>query len=70
MEPLFENNQPTALRCPECNVPLLIKTNRHNHTQFLGCPNYPRCRYTQPIPEAWIMRRRGQPELFELDGEA
>ena len=33
--------------CPECGNPLLIRWGRHG--KFIGCSNFPKCRYTEPI---------------------
>ena len=60
----FENNKSTDIPCPECGGLLIVKTNRITEHQFLGCPNYPECNHTMPIPEAWKMRAQGQKELF------
>jgi ssDNA-binding Zn-finger/Zn-ribbon topoisomerase 1 len=66
MAKLFENNLESDIPCPNCVPPrkLIVKTNRHNNNQFLGCPNYPDCDYTRSIPEAWKMRANGQAELL------
>jgi ssDNA-binding Zn-finger/Zn-ribbon topoisomerase 1 len=66
VEPL-KNNQEVEIYCPKCRplVKLIVKTNRHNGNQFLGCPNYPDCDYTRPIPEEIRMRQAGQAELFD-----
>jgi ssDNA-binding Zn-finger/Zn-ribbon topoisomerase 1 len=47
--------------CPECipRVKLVVRTNRANGSQFLGCPNWPKCRHTQSIPMDVIMRLQG-----------
>jgi len=67
MKLMIENSE-TDIPCPVCNpiTKLIVKTNRHNENQFLGCPNWPDCTYTRPIPEAWKMRAEGQPSLFDL----
>ena len=51
--------------CPRCQTPrkLVVRTNRMNDTQFLGCPNWPLCQHTQPIPQDLIMRAQGATEL-------
>lgn len=39
-------------RCPRCGATLYVKTARkgiHAGTKFLGCDNYPDCKYTEPI---------------------
>lgn len=63
----FVENTESDILCPQCNPPrkLIVKTNRHNDNQFLGCPNYPDCNYTRGIPEAWKMRAAGQAGLFD-----
>ena len=63
----FENNLQTDIYCPECSplIKLMVKTNRTTEHQFLGCPNWPECNYTRPIPEAWKMRAMGQAGLFD-----
>lgn len=59
------NNYETALACPGCGptVKLIVKTNRLNRTQFLGCPEWPECQHTQPIPESVQMAYIGAPTL-------
>ena len=66
MKNKFDESQPTGLTCPNCGpaVALEIKTNSHTGRQFLGCSNYPACRYTCDIPEEWKLRMAGQQELF------
>ncbi len=65
-QPEFPNNKETDLRCQNCtaDVRLIIKTNRHNGNQFLGCPNWPECDYTRQIPESLKMALRGHPRLL------
>ena len=68
----FEENTESDILCPTCVPPrkLVVKTNKLNGGQFLGCPNYPNCNHTRGIPEAWIMRAQGQTGLFdELENE-
>jgi len=69
----FANNAKVGIDCPECRemgrgvAQLIVKTNRMSGDgahQFLGCPNWPECRYTRGIPESLVMRANGQPELF------
>jgi ssDNA-binding Zn-finger/Zn-ribbon topoisomerase 1 len=54
--------------CPNCgpNTKLRVMTNRANGGQFLGCPNYPACTYSSPIPEQLRMELEGQPTLFAM----
>lgn len=62
----IENNQETSLSCPKCgpDTHLIVKTNSVNGKPFLGCPNWPECKFTREIPEEWKMRAAGQMELF------
>lgn len=64
-KPQLPNNQPIERDCPKCSprVKLMVKTNRANGNQFLGCPNWPECEYTAPIPEALIMQAQGAQKL-------
>ena len=42
----------TPPSCPRCGIPLVLKTaskGAHAGSQFYGCPNFPKCRYTQPV---------------------
>lgn len=34
--------------CPDCLSPLTRRTNRTTGGTFLGCTNYPACRFTAP----------------------
>jgi len=51
--------------CPRCvpRVKLVVRTNRANGSQFLGCPNWPECKHTQAIPEDLIMKLHGATPL-------
>ena len=55
--------------CPRCGQPLEVRTNRATKQDFLGCSAWqPRdmgCSYTEPLPEAIVLRRQGQPDMFE-----
>jgi ssDNA-binding Zn-finger/Zn-ribbon topoisomerase 1 len=72
MKPKFAENTESEILCPNCAQPpkLVVKTNRATGNQFLGCPNWPDCSHTRPIPEAWYMRASGQPDLFSLENAA
>ena len=46
-----------AQPCPKCDNGYLVE--RSGHTKFLGCSNYPKCRYTRTIgPRKRTYRRR------------
>jgi len=40
---------PTDRTCPDCGGTLLIRSGRRG--KFLGCENYPKCRYTEDLPD-------------------
>ena len=63
---VFEDGESGEVECPRCvpRVKMVVRTNRANGGQFLGCPNWPECPETTDIPESWRMRALGQPELF------
>ena len=39
----------TIWDCPRCDGKLVKRQNRMTKEPFLGCTNYPRCKYTQPM---------------------
>jgi len=49
--------------CQECGGDLVIRQNRTTQQHFLGCINYPRCQYTEPLPEDVKMRAMGAKRL-------
>jgi len=40
-------SQPAGKKCPKCNHPLVIRVSRYG--KFLGCSNYPKCKYIEKI---------------------
>ncbi len=38
--------EPIGRRCPECDNELVLRWGRHG--KFIGCSNFPKCRYTEP----------------------
>lgn len=56
----------SAVSCPDCGPAtlLVVRTNSKTKNQFLGCSNYPDCRYTQPLPESVKMRLMEYKTLF------
>ncbi len=36
-------------KCPKCGSELIVRRNRTKGEQFLACPGFPACRYTQPL---------------------
>lgn len=50
-------------RCPECGRELLVRVNRQNDSEFLGCVGFPECRHTEALPESIRMQRLGHPTL-------
>ena len=57
-----------SVRCPNCSADtkLIVKRNRKSGELFLGCPNWPSCKHTLPIPEHIKMEEAGQPKLFDV----
>lgn len=55
----------TAVACKRCEAGtrLVVRTNNQNGSRFLGCPNFPDCRYTEEIPVAMLLELRGEPRL-------
>ena len=47
--------------CEDCSVPvkLIVRTNRQNGSQFLGCRNWPDCTYSKPLPIDIVMKLQG-----------
>lgn len=76
--PTPQNSRPRNLEsvrftipCPDCatagrgEILLVLRTNRHTGKPFLGCPEWPQCNHTQPVPESVLMVLAGQPRLFD-----
>ena len=55
------DGQSVSIVCPKCApmVKLIIRTNRANGSQFLGCPNFPQCTFTRELPIDLVMRSLG-----------
>lgn len=53
--------------CPDCGAGLIIRENRENGSQFIGCMSWPNCTHTEAIPETLRMRLMGAPTLFDED---
>lgn len=43
----MDDEEITIWDCPQCNGKLIRRVNRREGTRFLGCTNYPKCKYTQ-----------------------
>lgn len=58
-------NSQVRKACPTCGpaVLLIVKTNSINGSQFLGCPNFPKCRYSEEIPESIRLELSGYCKL-------
>ena len=54
--------------CPDCGRPLVERTNRATGTPFLGCPRWPECKHTEPLPEA--LRREIEVMRFDTHPHA
>ena len=38
-------------KCPKCDGFMIEKQNKAKGTWFLGCTNWPKCKYTRPLRE-------------------
>lgn len=45
----FEKHGHSEQRCPECGGSLVVRRNKKDGSQFYGCSNFPRCRYTRNL---------------------
>lgn len=41
--------------CPNCRVPLVRRVNRTTGKPFHGCPNWPKCDYTEGPQDCRIL---------------
>ena len=37
--------------CPNCNILLIKRINKKSKDWFLGCPNFPKCKFSQNRPD-------------------
>ena len=44
--PKMEQVEYVGRNCPECGAPLIVRWGRYG--KFIGCSNFPKCRYTEP----------------------
>ena len=44
-----EHGDIPEINCEKCGAPMVIKVSRHG--RFLGCSNYPECKFTKPLPK-------------------
>jgi DNA topoisomerase-1 len=56
-------DEPTGELCPECGSPLLFKRGRFG--RFVGCSNYPKCRFSKPIPVPGVACPQCGGEIYE-----
>jgi DNA topoisomerase-1 len=56
-------DEPTGELCPECGSPLLFKRGRFG--RFVGCSNYPQCRFSKPIPVPGVACPQCGGEIYE-----
>ena len=60
---MVEVKEDISKLCPECGQKLMVRTNRKTETDFLGCSEWPGCKYTETLPIDIEMKRRGAPTL-------
>lgn len=49
--------------CLQCGQPMVIRRNRTNDHEFLGCSAFPRCAHAESLPEWFRLKAQGAPEL-------
>lgn len=66
---LFNEGAPmaTTKHCPKCGSDLVMRTTNDTGLPFLGCSNFPQCRYATDLPTSMAMRAMGAPELPLFD---
>ena len=55
--------------CPHCAQSLVVRANGETGEEFLGCSQYPACKYTEPLPIDIVMRRSGVATLPGFEGK-
>ncbi len=50
------------IKCEKCGAPMVIRVSRRG--RFLGCSNYPDCKFTKPLPKD-EERMKKEPEIAE-----
>ncbi len=50
-------------RCPDCGDHLVVRENRQNGSEFIGCSNWPRCTHTEELPERLRLIAMGAQQL-------
>jgi len=63
----FKDGEDFPVLCPEHRLGMIVRTNKKNGRQFLGCPEWPECAEIAQIPEEYYARAMGQPPLFSLE---
>lgn len=53
--------------CKRCGATLVIRVNHETGEEFFGCPRWPECKHTEPLPEAIKLRRAGVRDMFDDD---
>lgn len=53
-----------VVACKVCAADMVVRTNRENGSEFLGCSKWPECTETRPLPESIRMERLGAPRLL------
>lgn len=64
---VLRDGQSVELSCPEHGDRLMVRRNRQNDGQFLGCPRWPACTYTRGLPIDVILRQQGAMMLPGLE---
>ena len=67
-----DNPIPTGEKCPKCGAPLVYKEGKNG--QFIGCSNYPACKYVKKekkevIPTGELCPECGKPLVERIDAK-
>lgn len=53
-------------KCPKCKSPMVLRTNRHDKSQFWGCSQYPTCQGTYSAAAAQRVMDREEQEALQI----
>lgn len=59
-----QQESPPQKKCPQCHGELIVREARRGHRageKFWGCAAYPRCRYSENIPQGLVLANESRP---------
>ncbi|TVS00216.1 MAG: hypothetical protein EA406_01395 [Rhodospirillales bacterium] len=48
--PPYPTPPPTLSKCPRCGSATIVRENSQDGEYFIGCTDFPGCRWTAPLP--------------------